>query len=124
MLSRISITLLAAAQPSRPVVPRMKPQTMSWSLRLSRWKHIAKASFSSASLQMGRFRDRQKARVHWVQEEEAARSRSERRECWAAAASFMVVVPGEEEVVWGPSWIRVLFLKQVHLQKVGTAEMN
>ena len=40
-------------------------------LDFPRWKQVAKTSLSSASLQMGRFWPRQKARVHWVHEAEA-----------------------------------------------------
>lgn len=48
-------------------MPRMKPQTMTWSLRLSRWKHMVETSLSAAPLQMGRDCDRQKLRLHWPQ---------------------------------------------------------
>ncbi|KAK0615616.1 hypothetical protein B0T17DRAFT_538618 [Bombardia bombarda] len=60
----------------------MKPHTMNWSLRLSRWKQLVTTSFSSAPLQMGRLYCRQKARLHCVQLEEAARGVSERLLVW------------------------------------------
>lgn len=51
-------------------MPKMKPHTMIWSLRESRWKHMVTTSFSPAPLQMGRDCDRQKARLHWLHEGE------------------------------------------------------
>lgn len=92
-------------------MPRMKPQTMILSLLLSRWKQEVTTSFSSASLQMGRLYLRQKARLHWVQEEEEARG--ERKPGGGL---------GEGGLSWrGPRGMMVLFVKQVHLQKVGAA---
>lgn len=41
---------------------------MTWSWRESRWKHMVTTSFSAAPLQMGSDCDRQKARLHWLQE--------------------------------------------------------
>lgn len=112
----VSLTFFAAAQPSNPVVPSIKAQTIISSFRLSRWIQVERTSptlpppvppppllplpsdsgedeepLSLMSLQMGRFCDRQKAWVHWAQE------------------------------AWALSWIRVLFLKQVHLQNRGAA---
>jgi len=48
----------------------MNPQTMTWSLRLSRWKHMVETSLSAAPLQMGSDCDRQKLRLHWLQDGE------------------------------------------------------
>lgn len=47
-------------------MPRMNPQTMNWSLRLSRWKHMVVTSLSAAPLQIGSDCDRQKLRLHWL----------------------------------------------------------
>ena len=93
---------------------------------------------------MGRFCERQKARVHCVQEVEAARfwigeasvsSLEEEKGLRRARRSEDLLrsacedPPPEDGGVaasrdglsdlLGPSWIRVLFLKQVHLQNVG-----
>ena len=89
----------------------MNPHTMNRSLTLSRWKHTVDTSLSSASRQMGRlYFLRQKSRLHWSHEAEAARfSRglrsARRREGWLSEA--------------GPSSMMVELVKQVHLQKVG-----
>jgi len=126
----------------------MNDHTISWSLRLSRWKHLVVTSFSSASLQMGSDWLRQKARSHRSQREpevaRLSRRTSRTRACAAAAAAS----PEEEEEDWGDgeevvgegeglllgsssgfgleggvsplgrSSIMVLFVKQVHLQKL------
>lgn len=119
---------------------------MTWSLWLSRWKQLVLMSLSSASLQMGRLYLRQKARLHCLQEEEA--SRAVRREerwwwkelglglgergccccwcCWSGVAAVVLLGLGGGAgwlllSCWGPSGMMVLFWKQVHLQKEGTA---
>lgn len=46
----------------------MNPHTMNWSLRLSRWKHMVVTSLSAAPLQIGSDCDRQKLRLHWLQD--------------------------------------------------------
>lgn len=73
-------------------------------------------SVSSASLQIGRCCERQKARVHWVQEADAARS-------WSCGDAGCSGLPKDESPC-GPSCIKVLFLKQVHLQNVGAAAVK
>lgn len=50
-------------------MPSMNPQTMTWSLRLSRWKHMVVTSLSAAPLQMGSDCDRQKFLLHWLHDE-------------------------------------------------------
>lgn len=49
-------------------MPSMNPHTMNWSLRLSRWKHMVVTSLSAAPLQIGRDCERQKLRLHWLQD--------------------------------------------------------
>lgn len=156
-------------------MPRMKPQTMTWSLRLSRWKHMVETSLSAAPLQMGSDCDRQKLRLHWLQDPDevlpwarrgcflficlmpivsssaaaiiSSRSRSDEegklRASWSSSSPLLLssgsvglVVsepppppdggwcceggfeePPVEE--WGFISMIVLFVKQVHLQKVG-----
>lgn len=84
-------------------------------------------SLSNASLQMGRLYSRQKARVHWVQEAEAARLE---RDGWWVVNGFRERrkfeglvdesgLPADESL--GPRRTMVLLLKQVHLQNVGAA---
>lgn len=67
---RWSTIFCTPAQPSRPAVPSMNPHTMNWSLRLSRWKHMVVTSLSAAPLQIGSDCDRQKLRLHWLQDDE------------------------------------------------------
>lgn len=114
--SRYSDSLLTAAQARRPVVPRINAQTMISSFRLSRWKQVAIVSLSSASLQIGRLWDRQNARVHWLHEADAERAAN-----ISASGRRSILRGGDEDDDSGPSLMRVLFLKQVHLQKVGAA---
>lgn len=80
---------------------------------------------------MGRCCERQKARVHCVQDAEAARFS---RSAWLLGVGeeggSVEVEGGEAGLAFskefgfepcGPSWMSVLFLKQVHLQNVGAA---
>jgi hypothetical protein len=97
-------------------------------------------SFSSASLQKGRLYLRQKARLHCLHDVEASRAarkgKEERPAAGVAVSGSRVVLLGSEGVddetggggagllllsCCGPRGMMVLFLKQVHLQNVGTA---
>jgi hypothetical protein len=81
-----------------------------------------KTSFSSAPLQNGMPCARQKARWHLLQDDPplpAARDSRRLLRGWSAGDD-----PCDEGVLFGPSWIMVLLLKQVHLQKDGGAEMR
>lgn len=75
-------------------MPRMNPQTMNWSLRLSRWKHMVETSLSAAPLQIGRDCDRQKLRLHWAQDpdEEPACARRAPRFCGRDGSVFLMPI--------------------------------
>ena len=109
---RSAITFLKAAQPSSPRVPVMNAQTIILSLLLSRWKHMVVTSSSVASLQKSMPCLRQKALVH-----------SEHDLDFERGSSSIVGRSTDRRRVssLGPSGMMVLFLKHVHLQKVGAA---
>jgi len=96
-----SSIFLTAAQHNSPSVTAMKVKTTIWSFLLSLWKHVVKTSFSSASLQMGRRRERQNALLHVAHVAPAVRGESP---------------DGEEFEERG---MMVLLVKQVHLQNEG-----
>lgn len=141
--ARHSLSRRTPAQPSRPSVPKMKPQTMILSLLLSRWKHSVRTSSSSASLQKSMPWLRQKALVHSEHDVDAERAAAwPCRRWWSTgscgaswcrrgAARRMLSWNselGERSTVddsdWcsGPRGMMVLFLKHVHLQNVGAAD--
>lgn len=131
-------------------MPSMKPHTMIWSCRESRWKHIVTTSFSAAPLHIGSDCDRQNARLHWLHDGEAcarraglrgmmgstawSSSRPSRTERGSADGSAGDVSSASSEPSgsfrWEPGMlpvdldlisIMVLLEKHVHLQNVGAA---
>lgn len=92
-------------------MPRMNPQTMNWSLRLSRWKHMVETSLSAAPLQMGSDCERQKLRLHWLQDpdEEPAWARRAPRFCGRVlmpmvSSSAAAIISSRSEVKVRASW--------------------
>lgn len=75
-------------------MPSMNPQTMTWSLRLSRWKHMVETSLSAAPLHIGSDCDRQKLRLHWLQEEdeELPCARRDTFRCRRRSSSMMLLM--------------------------------
>jgi hypothetical protein len=135
MFFRTSTTLRIPAQARSPLVPNMKPHTISWSFSRSRWKHCVTTSFSSASLQFGSDCSRQNFLVHCSLQTTIPAAREKRcvagvsamELCCAPAAGSSFGGGGGSVFCAGGcscedlSSMMMLFVKQVHLQNVGAS---
>lgn len=147
LASLAALTFRKAAQPRRPSVPSMNPHTIIRSFLLSRWKHMVVMSSSSASWQMGSLWSLQNVLVQAEHADGTRFSLGERFVgVMAVGRCGLGWLAGSQAVSWrleGTSsgvsekerksserrrlgfasgflerGIMVLFLKQVHLQKV------